>query len=103
MSSTPSLGVLALRPKQGRELELGVLVAAWRVDPDGLSSALIPGSASAGSAWTRNGRARPHPWHTEIQPSTADMAAKLRRVSIAAGLEVAHPDEPTPKEISVLC
>ena len=43
------------------------------------------------------------PWHTsKAQPSTADMAAKLRRVIIAARFKASRPDQPTPEEISVL-
>ena len=36
------------------------------------------------------------------QPSTADMAAKLRLVIIAARFKASHPDQPTPEEIKVL-
>ena len=43
------------------------------------------------------------PWYTtKAQPSTADMAAKLRRVIIAARFKASHPDQPTPEEIRVL-
>ena len=43
------------------------------------------------------------PWYTtKAQPSTADMAAKLRRVIIAARFKASRPDQPTPEEISVL-
>jgi hypothetical protein len=43
------------------------------------------------------------PWYTtKAQPSTADMAAKLRRVIIAARFEASRPDQPTPEEIRVL-
>jgi len=43
------------------------------------------------------------PWYTtKTQPSTADMAAKLRRVIIAARFKASHPDQPTPEEINVL-
>ena len=43
------------------------------------------------------------PWYTtKVQPSTADMAAKLRRVIIAARFKASRPDQPTPEEISVL-
>jgi len=43
------------------------------------------------------------PWYTtKAQPSTADMAAKLRRVIIAARFNPSRPDQPTPEEISVL-
>jgi hypothetical protein len=43
------------------------------------------------------------PWYTtKAQPSTADMAAKLRRVIIAARFKASRPDQPTPEEISIL-
>jgi hypothetical protein len=43
------------------------------------------------------------PWYTtKTQPSTADMAAKLRRVVIAARFKASRPDQPTPEEISTL-
>ena len=43
------------------------------------------------------------PWYaSKTQPSTADMAAKLRRVIIAARFKASRPDQPTPEEISVL-
>ena len=43
------------------------------------------------------------PWYTtKAQPSTADMAAQLRRVIIAARFKASRPDQPTPEEISVL-
>jgi len=43
------------------------------------------------------------PWYiTKAQPSTADMAAKLRRVLIAARFQVSRPDQPTPEEINVI-
>ena len=43
------------------------------------------------------------PWYTtKAQPSTADMAAKLRRVIIAARFKASRPDQPTPEEIRVL-
>ena len=43
------------------------------------------------------------PWYTtKAQPSTADMAAKLRRVIIAARFKPSRSDQPTPEEISVL-
>jgi hypothetical protein len=43
------------------------------------------------------------PWYTsKAQPSTADMAAKLRRVIIAARFKASRPDQPTPEEMSVL-
>jgi hypothetical protein len=42
-------------------------------------------------------------WYTaKAQPSTADMAAKLRRVIIAARFRASHPDQPTPGEISII-
>ena len=43
------------------------------------------------------------PWYaSKTQPSTADMAAKLRRVIIAARFKASRPDQPTPEEISIL-
>jgi len=43
------------------------------------------------------------PWYaSKAQPSTADMAAKLRRVIIAARSKASRPDQPTAEEISVL-
>ena len=43
------------------------------------------------------------PWYaTKAQPSTADMAAKLCRVIIAARFKASRPDQPTPEEISIL-
>jgi hypothetical protein len=39
---------------------------------------------------------------TKAQPSTADMAAKLRRVLIAARFQASRPDQPTPEEINVI-
>jgi hypothetical protein len=43
------------------------------------------------------------PWYTtKAKPSTADMAAKLRRVLIAARFRASRPDKPTPEEISVV-
>jgi len=43
------------------------------------------------------------PWYTaKVQPSTADMAAKLRRVLIAARFRASRPDQPTPEEINVI-
>jgi DDE superfamily endonuclease len=43
------------------------------------------------------------PWYTtKAQPSTADMAAKLRRVIIAARFQASRPDQPTPEEINVI-
>ena len=39
------------------------------------------------------------PWYTaKARPSTADMAAKLRRVLIAARFQASRPDQPTPEE-----
>jgi hypothetical protein len=43
------------------------------------------------------------PWYTtKAQPSTADMAAKLRRVLIAARFRPPQPDQPTLEEINVI-
>jgi hypothetical protein len=43
------------------------------------------------------------PWYTsKAEPSTADMAAKLRRVLIAARFKASRPDQPTSQEIAVL-
>jgi len=43
------------------------------------------------------------PWYTtKVQPSTADMLAKLRRVVIAAKFRASHPDQPTPEEIHAI-
>ena len=43
------------------------------------------------------------PWYaSKAEPSTADMAAKLRRVIIAARFKAPRPDQPTPAEISIL-
>lgn len=43
------------------------------------------------------------PWYrTTTQPSTADIAAKLRRVIIAARFKPSHPDQPTSEEISAI-
>ena len=43
------------------------------------------------------------PWYTsKAEPATADMAAKLRRVIIAARFRASRPDQPTPQEITVL-
>ena len=43
------------------------------------------------------------PWYTtKTQPSTADMAATLRRVIIAARFKASRPDQPTPEEIRVI-
>ena len=59
--------------------------------------------ATAGHDPRRRGRTPgPRPWYaSKAQPSTADMAAKLRRV-IAARFKASRPDQPTPEEISVL-
>ena len=41
------------------------------------------------------------PWYaSKAEPATADMAAKLRRVIIAARFRASRPDQPTPQEIS---
>jgi hypothetical protein len=43
------------------------------------------------------------PWYkAKAQPSTADMARKLRRVIIAARFRASRPDQPTPEEINVI-
>jgi hypothetical protein len=43
------------------------------------------------------------PWYaSKAQPSTADMAVKLRRVIIAARFKASRPDQPTPEEIRVI-
>jgi hypothetical protein len=43
------------------------------------------------------------PWYTsKTGPSTADMAAKLRRAIIAARFKASRPDQPRPQEISIL-
>ena len=43
------------------------------------------------------------PWYTtKVQPSTADMAGKLRRVLIAARFKASRSDQPTPEEINVI-
>lgn len=43
------------------------------------------------------------PWYTsKAEPSTADMAAKLRRVIIAARFKASRPDQPTPQEMSII-
>ena len=43
------------------------------------------------------------PWYaSKAEPSTADMAAKLRRVIIAARFKASRPDQPTSAEISIL-
>jgi DDE superfamily endonuclease len=49
---------------------------------------------------TRRNRA---PWYTsKAQPSTADIAAKLRRVIIAARFNPSRPDQPTREEIDAI-
>jgi hypothetical protein len=43
------------------------------------------------------------PWYaSKAEPATSDMAAKLRRVIIAARFKASRPDQPTPQEMSVL-
>lgn len=43
------------------------------------------------------------PWYrAKARPSTADMAAKLRRVLIAAKFQASRSDQPTPEEINVI-
>jgi hypothetical protein len=43
------------------------------------------------------------PWYqAKAQPSTADMAGKLRRVIIAARFKAPRPEQPTPEEIKVI-
>ena len=43
------------------------------------------------------------PWYTsKAEPATADMAAKLRRVIIAARFKASRPDQPTSAELSIL-
>src|SRR6266702_1433607 len=43
------------------------------------------------------------PWYAaKTEPSTADMAAKLRRVLIAAKFRLPRPGQPTPAEISAI-
>ena len=43
------------------------------------------------------------PWYaSKAQPSTADMAFKLRRVIIAARFKASRSDQPTPEEIRVI-
>jgi len=43
------------------------------------------------------------PWYTsKAEPATADMAAKLRRVIIAARLKASRPDQPTSQEIAAI-
>ena len=82
-----------------------------------LPDAASPGPASlmmllAATCWyataghdpadTEDHRARA-PWYTtKTQPSTADMAAKLRRVVIAARFKATRPDQPTSEEIRVI-
>ena len=60
--------------------------------------------ATAGNdpADTDDHRARAPRYKTKTQPSTADMAAKLRRVIIAARFKASRPDRPTPDEIRVI-
>jgi hypothetical protein len=49
------------------------------------------------------GRRLTAPWYTaKTEPSTADMAAKLRRVIIAAKFKALRPDQPTYEEISAI-
>ncbi|MGO9080221.1 MAG: transposase [Streptosporangiaceae bacterium] len=43
------------------------------------------------------------PWYaSKAEPATADMAAKLRRVIIAARFRASRSDQPTPQEIALL-
>jgi hypothetical protein len=43
------------------------------------------------------------PWYrAKARPSTADMAAKLRRVLIAARFRASRPGQPTPEEINII-
>ena len=43
------------------------------------------------------------PWYTsKAEPATADMAAKLRRVLIAARFKASRADQPTPQEIAAI-
>jgi DDE superfamily endonuclease len=43
------------------------------------------------------------PWYaSKAEPSTSDMAAKLRRVLIAARFKATRPDQPTPEEIHAI-
>lgn len=43
------------------------------------------------------------PWYTsEAEPATADMAAKVRRVIIAARFKESRAEQPTPPEIAVI-
>ena len=43
------------------------------------------------------------PWYkTKTAPATADIAAKLRRVLIAARFKLPRPDQPTPEEIRAI-
>jgi hypothetical protein len=60
------------------------------------------GTAGHDPADAADHRARA-PWYTtKSQPSTADMAGKLRRVVIAAKFPVSRPDQPTRQEINVI-
>ena len=47
-------------------------------------------------------RARASWYITKARPWTADMAAKLRRVLIAARFQASRPGQPTPEEINVI-
>jgi hypothetical protein len=47
-------------------------------------------------------RARAPRYASKAQPSTADMAAKLRRVIITARFKASRPDQPTSEEIRIL-
>ena len=47
-------------------------------------------------------RARARWYITKAGPWTADMAAKLRRVLIAARFQASRPGQPTPEEINVI-
>ena len=43
------------------------------------------------------------PWYrSKTRPATADMAAKLRRVIIAARFKATRPDQPTPQEMHAI-
>jgi hypothetical protein len=60
------------------------------------------GSAGHGPADITAHRARA-PWYaSKAQPSTADMAAKPRRVLLAARFRASRPDQPTPEEIHAI-
>jgi Transposase DDE domain len=60
------------------------------------------GTAGHHPADVEDHRARA-PWYTaKARPSTADMAAKLRRVLIVARFPAPRPDQPTPEEINVI-